>query len=193
MACEIEKNCDKDTILELYLNTSYFGNGYYCVYDASKGYFGKEPKDINRNEASMLAGIPNAPSAYAPNKHLDLALQRQEQVLEKITQLRAKYSKSKDLKEAEKLNNGINQIIAVAEQYPELKASEQFLNLQKSLSKMESQLQAARRIYNNEVTAYNTTINTVPTNIIAKMFNFKEAELFTIEDYKKENIQVDLG
>ena len=107
--------------------------------------------------------------------------------------IRAKYSKSKDLKEAEKLNNGINQIIAVAEQYPELKASEQFLNLQKSLSKMESQLQAARRIYNNEVTAYNTTINTVPTNIIAKMFNFKEAELFTIEDYKKENIQVDLG
>lgn len=68
----------------MYLNTSYFGNGYYCVYDASKGYFGKEPKDINRNEASMLAGIPNAPSAYAPNKHLDLALQRQEQVLEKM-------------------------------------------------------------------------------------------------------------
>ena len=115
------------------------------------------------------------------------------EVLEKITQLRAEYSRSKDIKEAEKLNNGINQVIAVAEQYPELKASEQFLNLQKSLSKMESQLQAARRIYNNEVTAYNTTIKTVPTNIIAKMFNFKEAELFTVEDYKKENIQVDLG
>ena len=95
------------------------------------------------------------------------------EVLEKITQLREEYSRSKDIKEAEKLNNGINQVIAVAEQYPELKASEQFLNLQKSLSKMESQLQAARRIYNNEVTAYNTTINTVPTNIIAKMFNFK--------------------
>jgi hypothetical protein len=43
------------------------------------------------------------------------------------------------------------------------------------------------------VTVYNTAINTVPTNIIAKMFNFKEAELFTIADYKKENIQVDLG
>ena len=84
MAYEKERNCNKDTVLELYLNTSYFGNGYYCVYDASKGYFGKEPKDINRNEASMLAGIPNAPSAYAPNKHLDLALQRQEQVLEKM-------------------------------------------------------------------------------------------------------------
>lgn len=57
---------------------------------------------------------------------------------------------------------------------------------------MESQLQAARRIYNNEVTIYNTNINTVPANIVAKTFNFKEAELFTIEDYKKENIQVNL-
>lgn len=117
----------------------------------------------------------------------------EQQVLEKITQLRAEYSKNKNLKEAEKLNNGINQVIAVAEQYPELKASEQFLNLQKSLSKMESQLQAARRIYNNEVTIYNTTISTVPTNVIARIFNFKEAELFTIADYKRENIQVDLG
>ena len=84
MAYEIEKNCDKDTILELYLNTSYFGDGYYCVKDASEGYYGKEPKDMNRNEASMLAGIPNAPSAYCPTKHLNLAKQRQVQVLDKM-------------------------------------------------------------------------------------------------------------
>lgn len=84
MAYEIEKNCDKDTILELYLNTSYFGDGYYCVKDAAEGYFDKEPKDMNRNESSMLAGIPNAPSAYCPTKHLNLAKQRQTQVLEKM-------------------------------------------------------------------------------------------------------------
>ncbi len=84
MAYEIERNCDKDTILELYLNTSYFGDGYYCVKDASEGYYGKDPKDMNRNEASMLAGIPNAPSAYCPTKHLNLAKQRQVQVLDKM-------------------------------------------------------------------------------------------------------------
>lgn len=84
MAYEIERNCDKDTILELYLNTSYFGDGYYCVKDASEGYYGKEPKEMNRNEASMLAGIPNAPSAYCPTKHLNLAKQRQVQVLDKM-------------------------------------------------------------------------------------------------------------
>ena len=84
MAHEIEKNCDKDTILELYLNTSYFGDGYYCVKEASRGYFDKEPMEMNRNEASMLAGIPNAPSAYCPTKHLNLAKQRQGQVLDKM-------------------------------------------------------------------------------------------------------------
>ena len=84
MAYEIERNCDNDTILELYLNTSYFGDGYYCVNYASEGYYGKEPKDMNRNEASMLAGIPNAPSAYCPTKHLNLAKQRQVQVLDKM-------------------------------------------------------------------------------------------------------------
>ena len=84
MAYEIERNCDKDTILELYLNTSYFGDGYYCVNEASRGYFDKEPIDMTRNEASMLAGIPNAPSAYCPTKHLNLAQQRQIQVLDKM-------------------------------------------------------------------------------------------------------------
>lgn len=84
MAYDLEKNLDKDTILELYLNTSYFGDGYYCVAKASRGYYGKEPKDMNRNEASMLAGIPNAPSAYCPTKHLNLAKKRQNQVLDKM-------------------------------------------------------------------------------------------------------------
>ena len=116
-------------------------------------------------------------------------------VLDGIVKLRTEYMNNKkaDLKQAEKLNNNMNQIIAVAESYPELKASEQYLNLQKNLSKIESQLQAARRIYNNEVTKYNTKINTVPTNIIAKLFGFKEADLFKIEEYKKENIEIDLG
>ena len=84
MAFEIERNCDKDLILELYLNTSYFGDGYYCVKDASNGYFDKDPKEMNEHESSLLAGIPNAPSIYAPTKNPDLARQRQRQVLEKM-------------------------------------------------------------------------------------------------------------
>ncbi len=78
----------------------------------------------------------------------------------------------------------------MAENYPELKASEQFLNLQNNLVKMESQLQAARRIYNMDVQRYNSAIQTVPNNIIAKMFGFKEKEFFQIEEYKRENITI---
>ena len=84
MALEIEKNYDKDEILELYLNTSYFGDGYYTIKDACKGYFDKELMQMTDYEAILLAGIPNAPSVYAPTKNPDLAKQRQMQVMEKM-------------------------------------------------------------------------------------------------------------
>lgn len=110
-------------------------------------------------------------------------------VFAEITELRVSYLKdSTNLKSAEKINNKMNEIVALAENYPELKASEQYLNLQKNLTKLESQLQAARRIYNMEVTNYNNKTETVPLNIVAKLFGFKKAELFQIEEYKRENV-----
>ena len=84
MAFQIEKECDKDKILELYLNTSYFGEGCYTVYDASRRYFDKDPIEMTIEESTMLAGIPNAPSVYAPTVNPDLAKQRQRQVLDKM-------------------------------------------------------------------------------------------------------------
>ena len=84
MAFKIEDNYEKDEILEIYLNTSYFGDGYHTVKEASRGYFNKEPMKLTDYEAIMLAGIPNAPSVYAPSKNLELAKQRQKQVLEKM-------------------------------------------------------------------------------------------------------------
>ncbi len=116
----------------------------------------------------------------------------EESVYTKIAELRTEYNTSKDLKKGEELNTQCNNLLAVGENNPNLKASEQFLTLQKSLIKMESQLQAARRVYNGDVTLYNTTISTFPSSIFAMLFNFKEEELFEIEEYKKENIKVDL-
>ena len=84
MAFEIEKEYDKDQILELYLNTSYFGDGYYNVREASLGYFGKEPNQMTEYESIMLAGIPNAPSVYSLTKNPELAKQRQKQVINKM-------------------------------------------------------------------------------------------------------------
>lgn len=84
MAFEFEKKCSKEEIFELYVNTIYFGDGYYCVYDAAKGYFDKIPKDMNLYESTLLAGIPNAPSVYSPNVNPELSKQRQAQVLYKM-------------------------------------------------------------------------------------------------------------
>ena len=114
----------------------------------------------------------------------------EKEIFGNITEMRMTYMKNKNIKDAEKINNNINNILAIAEGYPELKASEQFLNLQKSLIKTESQLQAARRIYNNDITRYNTAIQSIPTIIIASMFGFKKMELFQIEEYKRQNIDI---
>lgn len=85
-AFDIEKNYSKDDILTLYVNTCYFGEGYYGIYDASMGYYNKEPKDLTLDEATMLAGVPNAPSVYAPTVNPDLAKKRQEHVLNKMVE-----------------------------------------------------------------------------------------------------------
>ena len=114
-------------------------------------------------------------------------------IFEEIAKLRTDYmNKQNDIKNAEILNNKMNELIAIAESYPDLKAGEQYLNLQKNLTKIESQLQAARRIYNNEVTRYNDKISTIPSNIVAGLFGFKEVKLFEIEEFKKENINIKL-
>lgn len=84
MAREFEKNCSKEEIFEMYVNTSYFGDGYYCVKEASEGYFDKIPIEMNLYECTLLAGIPNAPSVYAPTKNPELARQRQGQVVRKM-------------------------------------------------------------------------------------------------------------
>ena len=82
MALKIEEEYDKEDVLEFYVNGIYYGSGYYSIYDASVGYFGKEPKDMTDYECTLLVGIPNAPSIYSLNVRPDLAKQRQEKVVE---------------------------------------------------------------------------------------------------------------
>lgn len=82
VARDLEALYDKDKIFELYVNTIYFGSGYYNVHDAAHGYFGKSPSEMNDYECTMLAGIPNAPSVYSPDVNPDLAEQRRQQVVD---------------------------------------------------------------------------------------------------------------
>ncbi len=83
-AFAIEASYDKNDIFELYVNTIYFGSGYYGIYEAAQGYYGKVPSELSDYEAVMLAGLPNAPSAYSPDADPDLARQRMKQVLKQM-------------------------------------------------------------------------------------------------------------
>lgn len=116
-------------------------------------------------------------------------MEHEQETLVNIAKLRAEYNKNKNEEAAIALTEKYKSIMAIIESYPNLKASEQFLKLQKALIKVESQLQAARRIYNNDVTKYNTKISTFPTNIIAKLFNFKEMKLFMADSDVNEEIK----
>lgn len=85
-AFDIEKEFSKEDIFELYVNSIYFGDGYYGIAAAAEGYYGKKPLELTDYESAMLAGIPNAPSVYSPNKSPELAEQRLKQVLERMAE-----------------------------------------------------------------------------------------------------------
>lgn len=78
---DLEKNYSKNDILEFYINTIYFGDGYYGIKEACNGYLNKEPNDMNLDDCTLLAGVPNAPSVYAPTVNLNLARSRQNKVI----------------------------------------------------------------------------------------------------------------
>ena len=115
-------------------------------------------------------------------------------VFEEVTKARsiAMNAKSPEEKaEAENMLAGtLKSLFAVAENYPDLKANTNFLDLQKTLTEIEDTIQAARRFYNGNVRDFNTKIQVFPTNLIAGMLGFKAREFFEAEAAAKENVQV---
>lgn len=121
----------------------------------------------------------------------------EQQTFEKVIQARNMAMNAKGVKEKGEAENALagtlKTIFALAESYPDLKASVNFLELQKELSDTENKIQAARRFYNGNVIQLNNKVETVPTNIIANMFGFKLAEFFEIEEGEKAVPQVNFN
>jgi len=117
-------------------------------------------------------------------------------VLENVTQARAIVTGATgnplERNDAENALSGtLKTLFAVAENYPELKANTNFLELQQELSDTENKIQAARRFYNSNIRDLNTAIKTFPSNILANMFGFKEEKFFEVESEKeKEAVKV---
>ena len=119
-------------------------------------------------------------------------------VFEDVAQLRTQWAGATSVGEKADLNNQLSEalktIMAVAENYPELKASTNFLALQDELQNTENKISFSRQFYNDSVTMYNTKIQVVPNNIIAGMFNFKPEEFFKAENDEARNaVKVDFG
>ena len=115
-------------------------------------------------------------------------------VLEEITALRntnyTNLSPDEKIDVNNKLAYGLSKLIAVAENYPDLKASSNFTELQTQLSHIEDEIASSRKYYNGCVREFNTYIQIFPSNVIAGIFNFKEQKLFEIDESQRENVKV---
>ena len=113
--------------------------------------------------------------------------------LEELTNLRSNYNKNTySIKDNEVIDKKFNNVMLLAEAYPDLKANEQFLSLQRNLNEIENNLSNARASYNRAVNVYNNLVESVPSNIIAKIFGFEKKEFFKLEEDKKANVSVNL-
>lgn len=129
----------------------------------------------------LIPNLVNTVKGYAVHE---------KEVFEEVTQARTKAFEAKDTREQAEAENiltsALRHLFAVAEAYPELKASENFKKLQDELTDTEDKIQAARRFYNSTVLELNVAIEQFPTNIIAKAFDLKKEEFFELEEGKEE-------
>lgn len=116
------------------------------------------------------------------------------ETLESVIKARNTYTSAKSnddkLKADNELASGLTKLFALAESYPDLKANENFNNLQKELKETEDKIQYARQFYNDTALKYNNLCQQFPSVIIANMFHFEKVEFFKATDAEKENVQV---
>lgn len=119
----------------------------------------------------------------------------EKELLTKVTELRSKAT-SGTLNSDEKvaidnqISAGMKGIMVAVENYPDLKANENFMNLQRTLNEVESQISAARRTYNAVITDFNNAVQSFPKNIIAGMMHLKTKQVFEIPETERQNVNV---
>lgn len=133
----------------------------------------------------LIPNLVETVSAYASHE---------KEIFEKVAQARIAAINATTVKEQSEAENALastlKTLFAVAENYPELKASENFMMLQEELSSIENKISYARQFYNDSVMRFNTYVQSFPSNIIARLFGFKEEEYFEIEEAETKPVQV---
>ncbi|MEM0372884.1 MAG: LemA family protein [archaeon] len=115
-------------------------------------------------------------------------------VFNEVTKARSAVAQAKDIgakaKAENMLSGALKTLFAIAENYPQLRASENFMQLQEELSGIESKIAYARQFYNDSVLQYNQSIQTFPTNLVAGMFGFKEKPYFEAEEAARKAVKI---
>lgn len=121
-------------------------------------------------------------------------IKHEENIFLNIAKIKTDYSAAstpeEKIKISSKLNDNLKSFFALAESYPDLKSNELFLNLQTELADVEDKIAFSRQFYNDAVFMYNKSIMTFPQNLIATMFRFEKLTPFTVDDSKKDNVEV---
>jgi LemA protein len=142
-----------------------------------------------KRRSSLIPNLVETVRGYASHER---------ETLESVTRARSQLDNAGTAQQAAQANNMLTQalrsLFAVAEAYPDLKANENFLELQRELTDTEEKIAYARQFYNRNVLSYNTSTQTVPTMFIANMFGFREEEFFEVEDEAdREDVTVDFS
>ncbi len=122
-------------------------------------------------------------------------MSHEKELLEKITQWRSQAMKpgisdEEKIQLDQKMSGALGSIMVAVENYPELKANENIMHLQRTLTEVEAQISAARRAYNQAVTDYNNTIEMFPTNIMANLLHYARKAVFETEEHERKNVNV---
>jgi LemA protein len=125
-------------------------------------------------------------------------MSHEKETLEKVTELRTSWANASTVKDKAdldgELSSALKTIMAVSENYPDLKANQNFMQLSEELRNTENKIAFSRQFYNDTVTMYNTKLQVFPSNIIAGMFHFTSADLFNVDNEEaRHNVKVDFG
>ncbi len=133
----------------------------------------------------LIPNLVNTVKGYATHE---------KDLLENVTKARTEAMGAQNPKDSAQkenmLSDTLKSLFAVSENYPDLKANQNFLELQRELTDTEDKIQASRRFYNGNVRDFNTKVQVFPTNLIAGMLNFKDYDFFEVTEKEKENIEV---
>lgn len=169
-------------LLVFYVISTY--NGLVQLRNKVKDQFSQIDVQLKRR-FDLIPNLVETVKGYA--KH-------ESETLEKVVQARNNYANAKTevekLEASNEMSRGIMNIMALAENYPDLKANTNFVDLQNQLKEVEDKIGYARQFYNDSVLMYNNKIEMVPSNLVALIFGFKKELFFEVDAKERENVQV---